>query len=158
MTFKILISAYSSNPNPALTTDQNDPFKSISYLLPKLGISWPKVLISDFQSQFSMLKIIRIFLKKISLKNIILGAHFLLSTFKKNPFKALYLLKLGPFLVSWFPSFVKNYGNDLRVCFLSVAKLVHRIGYGSWYSNQKASSNYAKLKISWQVCLAYMLE
>ena len=35
---------------------------------------------SDIQSQFSMSKIIRIFLKKISLKNMILGAHLLLLT------------------------------------------------------------------------------
>ena len=40
------------------------------------------------------------------------------------------VLKLGPFLVSWFPSFSKRY-------FLSVAKVVHRIGCGSWYANLK---------------------
>ena len=47
-------------------------------------INWPKVPTSDFQIQFSMSKIIQNFLKKFSLKNIILGAHFLLLTFKKN--------------------------------------------------------------------------
>jgi hypothetical protein len=40
--------------------------------------------ISDFQSQFSTSKIIRIFQKKISLKNIIFGAQFLLLIFLKN--------------------------------------------------------------------------
>jgi hypothetical protein len=39
---------------------------------------------SDFQSQFSMSKIIPIFLKIFSLKNIILGAHFSLLTFLKT--------------------------------------------------------------------------
>ena len=39
---------------------------------------------SDFQSQFSMSKIIRIFLIFFSLKNMILGAHFLLLTFFEN--------------------------------------------------------------------------
>ena len=43
-----------------------------------------KMPISDFQSQFSMSKIIRIFLKKNSLKNINLGACFLLLTFFEN--------------------------------------------------------------------------
>ena len=38
----------------------------------------------DFQSQFSISKIIRIFLIFFSLKNIILGAHFLLLTFVEN--------------------------------------------------------------------------
>ena len=47
---------------------------------------------SHFQSQFSMSKIIQIFLKKISLKNIILGAHFL----KTSIFEPLYFLKLHP--------------------------------------------------------------
>ena len=37
----------------------------------------PKVPILDFQSEFSMSKIIRIFRKKNSLKNINLGAPFL---------------------------------------------------------------------------------
>jgi hypothetical protein len=36
-----------------------------------------KVPKSNFQSQFSTLKIIRIFLNKFSLENINLGAHFL---------------------------------------------------------------------------------
>ena len=48
------------------------------------GDSLPKVPILDFQSEFSMSKIIRIFLKKFSLKNMILGAHFLLWTFFEN--------------------------------------------------------------------------
>ena len=45
--------------------------------------------------------------------------HFL----KNSIFKALYLLKLGPFFVSWFPSFGKRYGNDLRVIFYQWPKL-----------------------------------
>ena len=43
----------------------------------QLSKSCQKLQNSDFQSQFSMSKIIQIFLKKISLKNIILGANFL---------------------------------------------------------------------------------
>ena len=44
-----------------------------------------KLPISDFQIQFSMSKIIRIFLNFFfSLKNINLGAHFLLLTFFEN--------------------------------------------------------------------------
>ena len=55
-------------------------FKSCAQLS-KSCLKWPN---SDFQSQFSMSKNIRIFLKKISLKNMILGAHFLLLSFFEN--------------------------------------------------------------------------
>ena len=51
---------------------------------------------SDFQSQFSMSKIIRIIPKKFSLKNMKLGARLLLLTHLFNViFETLYLLKLG---------------------------------------------------------------
>ena len=50
----------------------------------------------DFQSQFSMSKIIRIFLIFFSLKNNRLGAYFLLRWFFDNfKFKNTLLLKLG---------------------------------------------------------------
>ena len=50
----------------------------------------------DFQSQFSMSKMIRIFLNFFSLKNINLGDHFLLLTFfDKINFLTTLLLKLG---------------------------------------------------------------
>ena len=47
------------------------------------GDDW-KILISDFQSQFSMSKIILIFLNFFLLKNINLGASLLLLTFFEN--------------------------------------------------------------------------
>ena len=43
-----------------------------------------KVPKSDFQSNFSMSKNVRIFLKKISLKNINLGPHFFLNKLFDN--------------------------------------------------------------------------
>ena len=62
-----------------------------------LAVSWVKVVkngkILNFQSQFSMSKIIRIFLNFFSLKNLNLGAHLLLLTFLKTSiFKPLYFL------------------------------------------------------------------
>ena len=50
-----------------------------------LSKSHQNVQNSDFQSQFSMSKRIRIFPKKISLKNIICVAYFLLLTFLTTP-------------------------------------------------------------------------
>ena len=60
---------------------------------------------SDFQSQFSMSKIIRIFLKKISSNNIILGAHFLLLTFleKFNFWSTLFTHLLNVLVDHWDP-------------------------------------------------------
>ena len=55
-----------------------------------------KLQISDFQSHFSTSKIVWIFLKKISLKNINLGHQLLLKTFfDKSNFKNNLFLKLG---------------------------------------------------------------
>ena len=65
--------------------------------------------ISDFQSQFSMSKIIRIFPKKISLSSINLGAHLhvcywhFLTIFI---FKALYFLKWSSFFDGIYTSIV----------------------------------------------------
>ena len=100
--------------SPALATDKKWPLSQFHISYQNSEISWPKVPISDFQSQLS-----ETFLKVFSLKNITLRAHFL----KNSIFKALYLLKLGPFFVSWFPSFGKRYGNDLRVIFYQWPKL-----------------------------------
>ena len=86
------------------------------------GISWTKVLISDFQSQFFMSKIIRISLKNVFIQvegHIFCNWHFI----KNSTFNALYLVKLGPFFVSWFTSFGKRYGHDLRVIFHQWPKL-----------------------------------
>ena len=47
-------------------------------------ISWQETPISDFQSDFSMSKIIRILVIFFSLKNINLGAHILLLAFYEN--------------------------------------------------------------------------
>ena len=55
-----------------------------------------KVRKLDFQSEFSMSKIIRIYLNFFSLKNTNLGAHFLLLTLFDNiNFSTSLLLKLG---------------------------------------------------------------
>ena len=77
MTFKIWISASTSNP---LATDKKWPLSQFHISYKNSEIGWPKVLISDSQSQFFMSKVIRNFQKKISLKNTILRAHFLLLT------------------------------------------------------------------------------
>jgi hypothetical protein len=76
-----------------------------------------KVPKSDFQSQFSMSKIIGIFLNFFSLKNINLGTHFLLIAFLDNiNFKSLYFLKWCPiFDTSPFTQFSK-FNNFLWVC------------------------------------------
>ena len=75
---------------PKIITSSLKVFKSCSQLS-KNCQKWQNF---DFQSQFSMSKIIPIYLKKISLKNMILGAHFLLLTFSKTSiFKPLYFLK-----------------------------------------------------------------
>ena len=67
---------------------------------------------------------IRNFIICFSLKNIILGTHFCYwHCFKNSAFKALYSLELGPFFVSWFPSFGKRYENDLNDNFYQWPKL-----------------------------------
>ena len=53
------------------------------YELTYVVVSRQKVQESDFQSQFPMSKLMRIFLF-FSLKNIFLGAHFLLITLKNK--------------------------------------------------------------------------
>ena len=56
----------------------------------------PKLQKSDFQSHFSTSKIVQIFTKKNSLKNINLGQQILLNSFfDKFNFKNNFLLKLG---------------------------------------------------------------
>ena len=71
-----------------------------------------KVPKSDFQSQFSMSKIIQIFLKKNSLKNINLGAHFLflliLCSIKIERLLFLKFLKNLAFFDSYFWPFNKS--------------------------------------------------
>ena len=47
--------------SPALATDKKWPFRQFHISYQNLEISWPKALISDFQSQFSVSKIIRIY-------------------------------------------------------------------------------------------------
>ena len=67
---------------------------------------------SDFQSRFSMSKIIRIFLKKNSLENINLGAHFLflsiLCSMKIERLLFLKFLKFLAFFDSYFWPFNKK--------------------------------------------------
>ena len=68
---------------------------------------------SDFQSRFSVSKIIRIFLKKISLENINLGAHFLflsiLCSMKIERLLFLKFLKFLAFFDSYFWPFNKSH-------------------------------------------------
>ena len=75
-------------------------------------LSNPKVPISYFQGQFSMSKIIRIFLISFSLKNINSGAHF----FKASIFKSLYFLKWCPILDTSPLTQFSNINNFLWVC------------------------------------------
>ena len=74
--------------------------------------SGQKVPKFDFQSQFSTSKIIRIFLKKILLKNINLGAHFLflliLCSIKIERLLFLKFLKNLAFFDSYFWPFSKS--------------------------------------------------
>jgi hypothetical protein len=71
-----------------------------------------KVPKSDFQSQFSTSKIIQIFLKKISLKNINLRAYFLflliLCSIKIERLLFLKFLKILAFFDSYFWPFNKS--------------------------------------------------
>jgi hypothetical protein len=75
--------------------------------------SHQKVPKSDFQSRFSMSKIIQIFLKKISLENINLGAHFLflpiLCSMKIERLLFLKFLKNLAFFDSYFWPFNKSH-------------------------------------------------
>ena len=74
--------------------------------LSKSFLKWQN---SDFQSQFSVSKINRIFWKIFSLKNLILGAHLLLLTFLETSiFEPLYFLKLCP-IFDWLQD-LKNFG------------------------------------------------
>ena len=74
--------------------------------------SCQKVPKSDFQSQFTTSKIIRIFLKKFLLENINLGTHFLflliLCTIKIEPLSFLKFLKNLAFFDSYFWPFDKS--------------------------------------------------
>ena len=83
--------------------------------------SCQKVPKSDFQSQFSTSKIIRIFLKKISLKNINLGAHFLflliLCSIKIEQLLFLKFLKILAFFDSYFWPFNKS-DEKIKVSFV----------------------------------------
>jgi len=54
--------------SPALATDKKWPLSQFHIFYQNSEISWPKVPISDFQSQFSMSKIIRIFAKNVFIK------------------------------------------------------------------------------------------
>ena len=98
--------------------------KLISYILPKLRNQLTKSADFWLQSQFSMSKIIRNFLKFVYIEEYHFRGTFLLLTFfEKINFKAHYLLKLGQFVVSWFESFGKRYGSDFRVISYQWSKL-----------------------------------
>ena len=82
-----------------------------------------KVPKSDFQSRFSTSKIIRIFLKKISLENINLGAHFLflsiLCTMKIERLLFLKFLKKLAFFDSYFWPFNKSHEKTNAIFMIS---------------------------------------
>ena len=108
--------------SPALATNKQWPLSQFHISYQNSEISWPKMPISNFQSQFSMSKIIWNFLKMFFIEEIFCYWH------------ALYLLKLGPLFDSWVLV------TDMEMTkghFLSVAKIVQRIGCGNWYSNLK---------------------
>ena len=110
--------------SPALATDKKWPFSQFHISYQNSEISWPKVPISDFQSQFSMSKIIRNFPKKNFIEEYhFRGTLFVTDIFWKLQFLKHFLLKLCPFFVSWFWSFVKRYEFDLRVIFDQWPKL-----------------------------------
>ena len=82
-------------PRPILSsdwaTDKIWPFGQFHISYKNSEISWPKVPISDFQSQFSISIIIRKFIKIFWLNNIIFRSHFLFWHFLKDSiFKTLY--------------------------------------------------------------------
>ena len=111
--------------SPALATDKKWPLSQFHISYQNSEISWPKVLISDFQSQFSMSKIIRNFLIFFFIEEYqFRGTFFVIDIFWKLPFlRHFFLVKLGQFFVSWFQSFGKRYENDLRVIFDHWSKL-----------------------------------
>ena len=99
------------------------------------GDGLSKSAISDFQSEFSMSKIICIFLKKFSLRNIHLGAPFLKKTFFADfNFKTTLLLKRRPILDKLSPDGDPKFGNficlqlilDQKPCNLGPIQLVRR--------------------------------
>ena len=83
-----------------------------------------KVPKSDFQSRFSKSKILRIFLKKISLKNINLGATFLflsiLCSIKIERLLFLKFLKILPFFDSYFWPFNKTHEKIIAIFVICV--------------------------------------
>ena len=70
--------------SPALATDKKWPLSQFHISYQNSEISWPKVLISDFQSQSSMSKIIRNFIKKLFIEEYHFRGTFLLLTFFEN--------------------------------------------------------------------------
>ena len=83
-----------------------------------------KVPKSDFQSQFPASKIVQIFLKKISLKNINLGAHFffllILYSIKIERLLFLKFLKILAFFDSYFWPFNKSEEKNKVIFVISV--------------------------------------
>ena len=109
--------------SPALATDK----KWVNFIsLTKTQKSADqKCRFLTFKVNFLCQKLSETFQKIFSLKNIILGVHFLFLTFfQKFNFLSTLFTKIRP--MKW-----------LKGHFLSVAKVVHKIGCGSWYSNLK---------------------
>ena len=73
--------------SPALATDKKWPLSQFHISYQNSEISWPKVPISDFQSQFSMSKIIRNFLKNFFIEEYhFRGTFFVIDIFWKIQF------------------------------------------------------------------------
>ena len=99
-----------SNRSSCRSKTNNQPIKKFLSQLSKSCQKWQN---SDFQSQFSMSKIIRSFLIFFffSLKNMILGAHLLLLTFFEN-FN--FWTTLFPKMTSNFWRLLLNWVQDLK--------------------------------------------
>ena len=97
-----------------------------------------KVPKSDFQSQFSMSKILQIFIKKFLLKNINLGAHFLFSSILRS-------MKLERLL---FLKFLKNLA-FLTAIFGHLASLIKKPMSFLWSVQSWLESEMFFIKFYW---------
>ena len=109
-----------------LATDQKWPLSHFHISYQNSKISWQKMGTILVKSALNALKI-KVFKKKNFIEEIqFSGTFFVIDIFWKLQFlKHLkhFLLKLCPFFVSWFWSFVKRYEFDLRVIFDQWPKL-----------------------------------
>ena len=106
--------------------------------------------------KIEVFKKIKCFIEEIQFS----GTFFVIDIFWKLQFlKHLkhFLLKLCPFFVSWFWSFVKRYEIDLKGHFWSVVKVVIRIGCATWNSNLKSYLLHISFNLFFSDMRIYML-